>query len=129
MKAVRVHQHGGPEALTVEDVPIPEPGAGEARIKIEAIGLNFVDVYKRKGIYKVNLPLTPGEEAAGIVDAVGPGVTEVQVGQRVAYAQTTGAYAEYAVVPALTLVPLPDSVSTQQAAAVLLQGMTAHYLC
>jgi NADPH2:quinone reductase len=129
MKAVRVHQHGGPEALTVEDIPIPEPGAGEARIKIEAIGLNFVDVYKRKGIYKVNLPLTPGEEAAGIVDAVGPGVTEVQVGQRVAYAQTTGAYAEYAVVPAHTLVPLPDGVSAQQAAAVLLQGMTAHYLC
>ena len=129
MKAVRVHQNGGPEALTYEDIRIPEPGAGEARVKIEAIGLNFVDVYRRKGIYKVNLPLTPGEEAAGIIDAVGPDVTEVQVGQRVAYAQTTGAYAEYAVVPARTLVPVPDGVSVQQAAAVLLQGMTAHYLC
>lgn len=129
MKAIRVHQNGGPETLTYEDVPVPEPGVGEARVKIEAIGLNFVDVYRRKGIYKVNLPLIPGEEAAGIVDAVGPDVTEVQVGQRVAYAQSSGAYAEYAVVPARTLVPVPDGISAQQAAAVLLQGMTAHYLC
>jgi NADPH2:quinone reductase len=129
MKAIRVHQNGGPEALTYEDVPVPEPGTGEARVKIEAIGLNFVDVYRRKGIYKVNLPLTPGEEAAGVVDAVGPDVTDVRVGQRVAYAQTTGAYAEYAVVPANKLVPMPDGISAQQAAAVLLQGMTAHYLC
>ncbi|HLV37149.1 MAG TPA: quinone oxidoreductase [Spirillospora sp.] len=129
MKAIRVHQHGGPEALSYEEVEVPQPGPGEARVKIEAIGLNFVDVYQRKGLYKNPLPLTPGNEAAGVVDAVGPDVTEVQVGQRVAYAMRIGAYAEYAVVPAWTLVPLPDSISTQEAAAVLLQGLTAHYLC
>lgn len=129
MKAVRVHQIGGPEALHYEDVPLPEPGVGEARVKIEAVGLNFVDVYQRKGLYRNPLPLTPGNEAAGVVDAVGPQVTEVQVGQRAAYAMRIGAYAEYAIVPAWTLVPVPDSISTQQAAAVLLQGLTAHYLC
>ncbi len=129
MKAVRVHETGGPEALRYEDVPLPEPGAGEARVKIEAVGLNFVDVYQRKGLYKNPLPLIPGNEAAGVVDAVGPDVTEVQVGQRVAYAMRIGAYADYAVVPAWTLVPVPDSISTQEAAAVLLQGLTAHYLC
>jgi NADPH:quinone reductase len=129
MKAIRVHQHGGPEALSYEEVEVPQPGPGEARVRIEAIGLNFVDVYQRKGLYKNPLPLTPGNEAAGVVDAAGPDVTEVQVGQRVAYAMRIGAYAEYAIVPAWTLVPLPDSISTQEAAAVLLQGLTAHYLC
>lgn len=129
MKAIVIHQAGGPEALSYEEAPLPEPGPGEARVKIEAIGLNFVDVYRRKGLYRGNLPFIPGEEAAGVVDAVGPEVTEVQVGQRVAYAMRTGAYAEYAVAPAWTLVPLPDFISTQNAAAVLLQGLTAHYLC
>ncbi|MAS35252.1 MAG: NADPH:quinone reductase [Anaerolineaceae bacterium] len=129
MKAIRVHQNGGPEVLSYEDVPLPEPGPGEVRVKIEAAGLNFVDVYKRKGLYKGSLPMTPGEEAAGVVDSVGPDVTDIQVGQRVAYAQSMGSYAEYAVVPARTLVPVPDNVELRDAAAVILQGMTAHYLC
>lgn len=129
MKAIRVHQNGGPEVLSYEDVPLPEPGPGEVRVKIEAAGLNFVDVYKRKGLYKGSLPMTPGEEAAGVVDSVGPDVTDIQVGQRVAYAQSMGSYAEYAVVPAQTLVPVPDNVELRDAAAVILQGMTAHYLC
>ncbi|MBZ0304008.1 MAG: quinone oxidoreductase [Anaerolineae bacterium] len=129
MKAVQVHQTGGPEVLSYEEIEMPQPGPGEARLKIEAIGLNFVDVYRRRGLYKANLPLIPGEEAAGVVDAVGPGVTEVQVGQRAAYAMRTGAYAEYAVVPAWTLVPIPEAIRTEDAAAVLLQGLTAHYLC
>lgn len=129
MKAIRVHQNGGPEALSYEDVPLPEPGPGEVRVKIEAAGLNFIDVYKRKGLYKGSLPMTPGEEAAGVVDSVGSDVTDIQVGQRMAYAQSMGSYAEYAVVPARVLVPVPDAVPLQDAAAVMLQGMTAHYLC
>jgi NADPH2:quinone reductase len=128
MKAIRVHQFGGPEVLTYEDVPTPAPGAGEARVKLEAIGVNFIDTYQRTGAYKAALPFILGQEGAGIVDAVGPGVTEVKVGDRVAYASIMGAYAEYAIVPAARLVPVSDGVSSEQAAAVLLQGMTAHYL-
>jgi NADPH2:quinone reductase len=129
MKAIQVHQTGGPEALVYEEVARPEPGPGEARVKVAAAGLNFIDVYHRLGRYPLSLPITPGMEAAGVVDAVGPGVTEVQPGQRVAYAMRIGAYAEYAVVPAWMLVPVPDEISTADAAAVMLQGMTAHYLC
>jgi len=128
MKAIRIHQPGGTETMQYEDVPQPEPGPGEARVKIHAIGVNFIDVYHRSGQYKLPTPFTPGSEAAGVVDAVGPGVTEVQVGDRVAYAMQIGAYAEYAVVPAWKLVPLPDAVSFETGAAVMLQGMTAHYL-
>ena len=128
MKAVRVHQYGGPEVLRYEEIPVPEPGAGEARVKIEAIGLNYIDIYQRTGLYPLKVPFTLGMEGAGIVDAVGPNVTEVKEGDRVAYSMHLGSYAEYAVVPAWKLVPLPRSVDSQSAAAVMLQGMTAHYL-
>jgi len=128
MKAVRVHEFGGTEALRYEDAQVPEPGEGEVRVKIEAAGLNFVDIYHRTGSYPGRPPITLGVEAAGVVDAIGPGVTAVKPDDRVAYAMQQGAYAEFAVVPAWQLVPVPDQISAQQAAAVLLQGMTAHYL-
>src|SRR5256884_3215374 len=128
MKAIRVHTPGGPEALRLEDVPEPKPEAGQAVVKVEAAGVNFIDVYQRTGLYKVPLPFTLGQEAAGSVAAVGPGVTEPKVGDRVAYTSILGAYAEYAVVPAERVVVLPDGVSTEQGAAAMLQGMTAHYL-
>jgi len=128
MKVVRIHAFGGPEVLSYEEVTLPEPGAGQARVKIEAIGVNFTDIYQRSGLYPGQLPATVGQEAAGVVDAVGPGVTEVQVRQHVAYTSQPGAYAEFAVVPASALVPIPDGVETRTAAAVMLQGMTAHYL-
>ncbi|MCL6511340.1 MAG: quinone oxidoreductase [Anaerolineae bacterium] len=128
MKAVRIHAHGDADVLTCEDVPTPEPGPGEARVKIGAAGLNFIDIYQRRGWYKTPLPLVLGQEAAGVVDAIGDGVTEFKPGDRVAYASVMGAYAEYAIVPVARLVPVPPSASIEQAAAVMLQGMTAHYL-
>ncbi len=128
MKVVRFHAFGGPEVLSYEEVTLPEPGVGQARVKNEAIGVNFTDIYQRSGLYPGQLPASLGQEAAGVVDAVGPGVTEVQVGQRVAYISQPGAYAEFTVVPASALVPIPDGVETRTAAAVMLQGMTAHYL-
>jgi NADPH2:quinone reductase len=128
MKAVRVHQYGGPEVLKSDQIPVPEPKAGEARVKIEAIGVNYIDIYQRTGLYQLPLPFTLGREAAGIVDAVGPDVTDVKAGERVAYAMEPGAYAEYAVVPAWKLVPLPAKLDSRSAAATMLQGMTAHYL-
>ena len=128
MKAIRVYEAGGPEVLRYEDVPEPQPGPGEARVKIEAAGLNYIDTYYRTGLYATPFPFTPGSEAAGVVDAVGPDVTVVKPGDRVAYCLTLGAYAEYAIVPAAKLVPVPDSLSTEVAAALILQGMTAHYL-
>lgn len=128
MKAIRVHKYGGPEELTLEDIPLPEPKAGEARVRIEAIGLNYIDIYQRKGLYPLNTPFTLGMEGAGVVDAVGPEVTEVKKGDRVAYAMVLGSYAEYAVVPAVKLVPLPSRVDATSAAALMLQGITAHYL-
>jgi len=128
MKTIRVHQFGGLEVLAHDEVQVPEPGEGEARVKIEAIGVNFIDIYHRIGRYQGTLPLTLGQEAAGIVDAVGPKVTDVKVGDHVAYASVQGSYAEYAIAPAWRLVPIPAGVDTQHAAAVMLQGMTAHYL-
>jgi len=128
MKAIRVHAPGGPDALRYEDIERPTPGPGQVLVKIEAAGVNFIDIYQRTGHYKVPLPVTLGQEAAGSVSAVGPGVAAPKVGERVAYASLLGAYAEYAVVPADRVVVLPDGVSTKQGAAVLLQGMTAHYL-
>jgi NADPH2:quinone reductase len=128
MKAVRVHQFGGLEALQVEQVPHPEPGAGEVRVKIEAAGVNFLDIYQRIGRYQGTPPFTLGQEAAGLVDAVGADVTDVKPGDRVAYASVQGSYAEYAIVPAWRLVPIPEGVDFKQAAAVMVQGMTAHYL-
>jgi NADPH2:quinone reductase len=128
MKAVRVHKYGGPEVLAVEEIPVPEPQPGQARVKIEAIGINYIDIYQRTGLYPLETPFTLGREAAGTIDAVGPNATEVKVGDRVAYAMEPGAYAEYAVVPAWKLVPVPAKVDSRSAAATMLQGMTAHYL-
>jgi len=128
MKAIRIHNTGGPEVLKYEETTLAEPGNGEARVKIEAIGVNFIDVYQRIGLYKPTLPFTAGQEAAGVVDAVGAGVMEVKVGDRVAYTSVQGSYAESANVPAWRLLPVPEGVSAQQAAGALLQGMTAHYL-
>jgi NADPH:quinone reductase len=128
MKAVRVHKYGGPEVLTLEEMPVPEPKAGEARVKIEAIGVNYIDVYQRTGLYPLQTPFTLGTEGAGIVDAVGPNVTEVKKGERVGYAMIPGSYAEYAIVPAARLVPIPPNIDARSAAALMLQGMTAHYL-
>jgi NADPH:quinone reductase len=128
MKAIRIHGAGGPEALRYEDVPEPSPKAGEALVKIDAAGLNFIDVYYRTGLYKAEMPMTLGLEAGGAVTAVGTGVSEVKVGDQVAYTGVAGAYAEYAAVPAQRLVVLPAGVSTRQGAALMLQGLTAHYL-
>jgi len=128
MQAVVVERHGGPEVLQLRRLPVPEPGPGEVRVKLEAIGVNYIDVYHRTGLYPLPLPFTPGMEGAGIVDALGEGVTEPKVGTRVAYAMQRGSYAEYHVVPADRVVPVPEGVSAKQAAALMLQGMTAHYL-
>jgi len=128
MKAIRIDAPGGPEVMKLVDVPEPQPKPGEAVVKIEAAGVNYIDVYQRSGLYKLAMPLTLGLEAAGTVTAVGPGVTEVKVGDKVAYTGVPGAYAQYAAVPAARLVVLPQGVSTKQGAAVMLQGMTAHYL-
>jgi len=128
MKAIRIHETGGPEVLEYEEVPDLTPGASEALVKVSAIGVNFIDIYHRSGLYKVALPFTPGMEAAGIVESIGAEVTEVQPGDRVAYAMALGAYAEYALVPSWKLVSLPERLSFESGAAVMLQGMTAHYL-
>src|SRR5512147_1231588 len=128
MKTIRIHQFGELEVLARDEVQVPEPGEGEARVKIEAIGVNFIDIYHRIGRYQGTLPLTLGQEAAGIVDAVGSKVTDVKIGDRVAYASVQGSYAEYAIAPAWRLIHIPAGVDAQYAAAVMLQGMTAHYL-
>jgi NADPH2:quinone reductase len=128
MRAVRIHEPGGPDVMRIEAVPVPRPGPGEALVRLEAAGVNFIDVYKRSGQYPVPLPATLGEEGAGTVAALGDGVTDLRPGDRVAWATVLGAYAEYAVVPAARLVPLPPRVSAAQGAALMLQGMTAHYL-
>ena len=129
MHAIRIHEYGGPDVLRYEEVSASEPGAGEARVRIEAAGLNYIDVYHRTGLYpSTNMPFTPGREGAGVVEAVGPGVTEINVGDRVAFATHQGSYTEVAIVPSEALVPLPDSIDTQSAAAAILQGIAAHYL-
>lgn len=128
MNAIRITAHGGPESLKLTDVPRPTPGAGEALVRIHFAGVNFIDIYHRTGLYPLDLPFTPGMEGAGIVEAVGEGVSEVKPGDRVAYAMNVGSYAEYAVVPARLLAPLPESVGFDMGAAIMLQGMTAHYL-
>ncbi len=129
MKAIRVNEHGGPEVLSYEDVPDPEPGPGEARVRLAASGVNFIDVYQRTGLYPKETPFTLGQEGAGEVDAVGEGVEGLSTGDYVAFASVMGAYAEYAVVPAEQLVPFNVTlVEARLAAAVMLQGMTAHYL-
>jgi NADPH:quinone reductase len=128
MKAIRVQTPGGPDVLKFEEVPEPKAGPSQALVKLHAIGVNFIDVYHRTGLYKLPLPLTPGMEGAGVVESVGSNVTEVQPGDRVAYAMAVGAYAELAVVPSWQLVRLPSSIDFSSAAAAMLQGMTAHYL-
>jgi NADPH2:quinone reductase len=130
MKAIRVHSHGGAEVLVPGQLEKPSPGPGEALVKVEATGLNFVEVYYRTGLYKpaAGLPYTPGGEGAGTVEAVGSGVTSVRPGDRVASVNLAGSYAEWALAPADKLVVVPDKVTTKQAAAAMLQGMTAHYL-
>jgi len=130
MKAIAIERNGGPEVLSLHDLPVPEVRPGEALVKLEASGINYIDVYFRKGTYKApHFPFVLGSEGAGVVESVGAGVTNVAVGDRVAYAMVSGAYAEYAAVAADRLVHVPDGVTTRDAAALMLQGMTAHYLC
>ena len=128
MKAIQITETGGPEKLQLVDTPTPQPGPKDALVKIAASGVNFIDVYFRIGLYKADLPVVLGMEAAGVVEAVGKEVTEVRPGDRVAYAMARGSYAEYAVVPAWQLVKVPDGIGLNSAAAAMLQGMTAHYL-
>jgi NADPH2:quinone reductase len=126
--AIRVHEAGGPEVLQWEEVEVGEPGPGQIRLRQEAAGLNFIDVYHRTGLYKQEYPFTPGVEGAGVVDAVGPDVTTVKVGDRVAYGGPIGGYAEVRLIDADRVVKLPDAISSEQAAGMMLQGMTAHML-
>lgn len=127
-EAVVVHQHGGPEVLSVEERALPEPGPGEVRLRHRAIGLNFIDTYQRSGLYSMPLPFVAGNEAAGEVTALGPGVADIAVGDRVAYSGPPGAYAVERNIPAGRLAPLPDAVDFETAAAVTLKGLTAYYL-
>jgi NADPH:quinone reductase len=128
MRAIRIHRTGGPEVMQVEELPTPTPGPGQVLVKVEAAGVNFMDVYVRAGGYPRELPWALGEEGAGVVTAVGPGVSDVSTGARVAWAAAPGSYATDVLVQADRLVPVPAGVSTRDAAAVMLQGMTAHYL-
>lgn len=128
MKAIRVHEYGGVDTLRYDDVPVPHPGADEALVRIEAAGVNFIDTYQRSGLYPVALPAILGVEGGGVVEAIGDGVTAVSAGDRVAFAMQPGTYAAYTAVAAWKLAPVPDEISSETAAAVLLQGMTAHYL-
>src|SRR5712671_6369911 len=128
MKAIQVTKTGGPEVLTVAELSVPKPKENEAVVQIKAIGVNFIDVYVREGRYPAQIPFILGQEGAGVVTEVGAKATEVKKGDRVAYAGVLGSYAEYAAVPSARLIRIPDGVTEQQAAAVMLQGMTAHYL-
>lgn len=134
MRAVQVLEYGGSDRLTVTDIPRPDPGAGEVRVRLAFAGVNFIDVYMRNGMYAKNraygttVPLTLGMEGAGVVDAVGDGVEGLTAGDRVAYCLSPGSYAEFAIVPAWKLVPVPDDVALEKAAALMLQGCTGHYL-
>ena len=128
MQVVRVQEHGGPEVMELEEMPTPDPGPGEARVKVEAVGVNFIDIYQRGGLYRVPLPLALGREGAGTVEAVGPNVSEVKVGDRVAWNDSQGSYATHVLARADRLVPLPEGVGAREAAAAMLQGLTAHYL-
>ena len=128
VKAIRVEKTGAPGVMKMKDVDLAKPGAGEARVRHTAIGLNFIDIYQRTGLYPMPLPFTPGQEGAGIVEAVGRGVTHIKPGDRVAYAGSTGSYSEAWNLPAARLVKVPNGVSDEQAACAMLKGMTAHYL-
>ncbi len=128
MKAIRVHSTGGPQTLRLEEMPVPVPGTGQVLIRVEAAGVNFIDVYHRQGLYPVPLPFTPGREAAGVVERIGEEVTTCRPGDRVASESLVGGYAGYALAPADRVVPLPNGVTSRTAAATMLQGLTAHYL-
>jgi NADPH2:quinone reductase len=128
MKAIRINGYGGPEVMKVWEMEIPEPKEGEVRVRLEAIGVNYIDIYHRTGLYALDLPFTPGMEGSGEVDEVGPGVKDFASGDRVAFTMSPGSYAEYAIVPAKRLISLPVGISFMQAAAILLQGMTVHFL-
>ena len=128
MNAIQIRETGGPEVLSLVDLPIPEPGPGQVLIRVEAIGMNFIEIYFRKGQYKATLPIVPGSEAAGTVEECGPGVNHFKPGDMVASTAVLGSYAEYALVPAAQLVNVPAKLTPEQAAAAMLQGMTAHYL-
>ena len=128
MKAIQIHEAGGPEVLQLTELPIPQPGPGQVLIRVEATGVNFIEIYFRKGQYKTSFPFTPGSEAAGTVEELGPGVTGFKAGDLVASVSVMGSYAEYALVPAAQLVKVPSGLTPEQAAAAMLQGMTAHYL-
>ena len=128
MKAIQISQTGGPEVLRLAELPIPEPGPGQVLIRVEATGVNFIEIYFRKGTYKASLPLVPGSEAAGTIEEMGPGVNGFKAGDAVASVSVLGSYAEYALVPVASLVKIPAALSMEQAAAAMLQGMTAHYL-
>jgi len=128
MKAIQIRETGGPEVLALVELPIPEPGPGQVLIRVEAIGMNFIEIYFRKGQYKTTLPMVPGSEAAGTVEECGPGVNGFKPADMVASTGVLGSYAEYALVPAAQLVKVPAKLTPEQAAAAMLQGMTAHYL-
>ncbi len=128
MRAIQMTEHGGPEVLVPTQLPAPEPAPDQVVVRVEAAGVNFIDTYQRSGLYAVGLPYVPGMEAAGVVERVGEEVTEAAVGDRVAFAGAPGSYAELVAVPAAKVVPVPDSVDSRTAAALMLQGMTAHYL-
>lgn len=128
MKAIQIQETGGPEVLQLAELPIPHPGPGQVLIRVETTGVNFIEAYFRKGQYKASFPLVPGSEAAGTVEELGPGVTGFEAGDAVATVAAMGSYAEYALVPAAQLVKVPEGVTPEQAAAAMLQGMTAHYL-
>jgi NADPH:quinone reductase len=128
VKVIRIDEYGGPEVLRLREIDLPEPGPGEVRVRLHAAGLNFVDIYYRRGAYPAPLPFTPGNEGSGIVEAIGEGVEEFKPGDRVAYTLHPGSYAEANIVPANLLIPLPDDLSFEQGAAFTLQGLTAHYL-
>ena len=127
--AIRIHENGGPDKLRWEEVKVGDPGPGEVRVRNTAIGLNYIDTYHRSGLYPMPLPLTLGSEGAGVVEAVGPGVKEFKVGDRVAYAQPIGAYAEVLIRPVARLVKIPAGIDDKTAAAMMLKGMTSWYLC
>jgi NADPH:quinone reductase len=128
MNAIRIHRHGGPEVLDYENIPEPLPGKGETRVRLEASGVNFIDTYQRSGMYPRTVPFIPGLEGAGVVEAVGEGVGEVSIGDRVAFTGVPGAYAEAVVAPEWKFVRLPSGIATKTGAALMLQGLTAHYL-
>jgi NADPH:quinone reductase len=128
MQVVRIHEQGGPDVMRLEELPTPEPGPGQARVRVAAAGVNFVDIYQRTGQYKVALPFALGGEGAGTVEALGPGVSELSIGQAVAWTGVPGSYATYVLADASRLVPVPEGIELREAGAVMLQGMTAHYL-